>query len=156
MRDYTTMQVQHDKVLVRLHDAPATHGLIIIPDEARDPSVAGEVLGIGPQQYDCKVGDTVIFSKHAGVPLRSTKDLIVLDGREVLAVRDSEECESQVKRVTYKITGALLADICSVDNEFECYKLRYANYVESVDTLYLTFDVAKPIYVLEEVIAHGK
>jgi len=83
----------HDRVVVRRVDAETTSaGGIIIPDNAREKPVQGEVLGVGDgamqengdrRPLDLKVGDRVLFGKYAGTEVK-------LDGEELLVMHESD------------------------------------------------------------------
>ncbi len=79
------MQPREDRVII---EAPApkttTAGGIIIPDAALEKkSQLGKVVAVGPGKYqngvlvplDLKVGDKVLISFYAGIPLEENKDL---------------------------------------------------------------------------------
>src|SRR3546814_12532886 len=66
----------HDRVIVkRLEEEKKSAGGIIIPDNAAEKPVKGEILAVGPGKkddsgkniaLDLKVGDTVLFGKYSG------------------------------------------------------------------------------------------
>ncbi|MGD1984469.1 MAG: co-chaperone GroES [Chromatiaceae bacterium] len=83
----------HDRIVVRRVDAETTSaGGIIIPDNAREKPVQGEVLAVGDgamlengdrRAVDLNVGDRVLFGKYAGTEVK-------LDGEELLVMRESD------------------------------------------------------------------
>jgi chaperonin GroES len=83
----------HDRIVVRRVDAETTSaGGIIIPDNAREKPVKGEVLAVGDgamlengdrRAVDLNVGDRVLFGKYAGTEVK-------LDGEELLVMRESD------------------------------------------------------------------
>ncbi len=64
-----------------------TTGGIHLPDVAEDKPVKGEVLSVGTEDTSIKVGETVMFGKHAGqnIELEEEKYLMINEG-DVMAV----------------------------------------------------------------------
>jgi chaperonin GroES len=80
------MRLLLDRLLVRR--SPLTsEGGIVIPEKAGEKSDRGVVLYVGPGRKDAtmvvKVGDEVIFDKHAG-------QVVKLDGEELLSLYEAE------------------------------------------------------------------
>ena len=87
-----------DRILVEPIDAEQTTASgLVIPDTAKEKPQEGKVLAVGPGRFDesgskripldVSVGDTVIYSKYGGTEItEGGKDLILLSGRDVLAV----------------------------------------------------------------------
>jgi len=83
----------HDRVVVRRIDAENTSaGGIIIPDNAQEKPIQGEVVAIGDgailddgrrRAIDLRVGDRVLFGKYSGTEVK-------LDGEELLVMRESD------------------------------------------------------------------
>ncbi len=83
----------HDRVLVkRMEEERTTAGGIVIPDNATEKPVRGEVLAIGTgkilengtvRPLDVKVGDKVLFAKYSGTEVK-------LDGQELLVMREED------------------------------------------------------------------
>jgi chaperonin GroES len=83
----------HDRVVIRRIDAENTSaGGIIIPDNAQEKPIQGEVVAIGAgailddgrrRAIDLKVGDRVLFGKYSGTEVK-------LDGEELLVMRESD------------------------------------------------------------------
>jgi chaperonin GroES len=72
---------------------------LVIPDTAKEKPQQGTVLAVGPGRrseqsgelipLDVKVGDTVVYSKYGGTEITvDGQDLLILTGRDVLAVLD--------------------------------------------------------------------
>src|SRR3954462_12685236 len=92
-----------DRIVVRPNeDEEMTVSGIVIPDTAKEKPQFGEVLAVGSgrrsQQtrdlipMDVKVGDTVVYSKYGGTEIAiDGEDLLILTGRDVLAVSDSKK-----------------------------------------------------------------
>ena len=89
----------HDRLLVqRLDEESKTAGGIIIPDTAKEKPQQGRVLAVGPGRRDDKgellpldvrVGDKVMFAKHAGTDIKiDGEDRVILREEDVLAVID--------------------------------------------------------------------
>ena len=92
------LQPLEDRIVVRPAEAEETtiSGLVI-PDTAKEKPQQGEVLAVGPGKRadstgeliptDIKVGDVVLYSKYGGTEVAvDGEDLLVLNGRDVLAV----------------------------------------------------------------------
>jgi chaperonin GroES len=83
----------HDCVIVkRLEEEKKSAGGIIIPDNAAEKPVRGEVLAVGPGKksddgkiiaMDVKKGDVVLFGKYSGSEVK-------VDGDEVLVMREDD------------------------------------------------------------------
>jgi len=87
----------HDRVVVRRIEGVAkTAGGIIIPDNAKEKPMEGEVLATGPgarddagrlNAIDLKTGDRVLFAKWAGTDIKiDGEDLLILKESEILGV----------------------------------------------------------------------
>ena len=69
---------------------------LYVPDTAKEKPQEGEVLAVGPGALndkgervpvDVKVGDSIIFSKYAGVEVKfDGEEFLILSERDVLAV----------------------------------------------------------------------
>jgi chaperonin GroES len=83
----------HDRVIVkRLEEEKKSAGGIIIPDNAAEKPVRGEVIAVGPgkrgddgklQPMDVKAGDTVLFGKYSGSEVK-------VDGVEYVVMREDD------------------------------------------------------------------
>ncbi|MEM9516694.1 MAG: co-chaperone GroES [Actinomycetota bacterium] len=90
-----------DRIVVRPNEAETqTASGLVIPDTAKEKPQQGEVLAVGPGKraensgelipLDIKVGDTVLYSKYGGTEVTAdNEDLLVLNGRDVLAIVES-------------------------------------------------------------------
>jgi len=87
----------HDRVIVkRLEEEKKSAGGIIIPDNAAEKPVKGEILAVGPGKkddsgkniaLDLKVGDVVLFGKYSGSEVKvDGEDLLVMREDDVIAV----------------------------------------------------------------------
>ena len=87
----------HDRVIVkRLEEEKKSAGGIIIPDNAAEKPVKGEILAVGPGKkdedgkniaLDVKVGDIVLFGKYSGSEVKvDGQDLLVMREEDVIAV----------------------------------------------------------------------
>ena len=82
-----------DRILVkRLDSEEKTAGGIIIPDNAKEKPMEGQVVALGNgkrledgslQKPDLKVGDTILFSKYAGSEVK-------IEGTEHLVMREDD------------------------------------------------------------------
>jgi chaperonin GroES len=83
----------HDRVIVRRQEEERTSpGGIVIPDNAAEKPVRGEVLAVGNGKIldsgevrglDVKVGDIVLFGKYSGTEVK-------VDGDELLVMREED------------------------------------------------------------------
>ena len=83
----------HDRVTVkRMEEERLSSGGIVIPDNATEKPVRGEVLAVGngkvldsgdQRGLDVKTGDTVLFGKYSGTEVK-------VDGDELLVMREDD------------------------------------------------------------------
>jgi chaperonin GroES len=83
----------HDRVVIRrLDEDNTTAGGIVIPDNAAEKPIKGEIIAIGSgkpldngeiRSLDVAVGDTVIFGKFAGTEVK-------LDGSDYVVMREED------------------------------------------------------------------
>jgi chaperonin GroES len=83
----------HDRVVIRrLSAEEKTSGGIIIPDNAQEKPMEGEVVAVGPGArneqgqivaLDVKPGDRILFGKWSGTEVK-------LDGEELLIMKESD------------------------------------------------------------------
>ena len=87
----------HDRVIVkRLEEEKKSAGGIIIPDQAAEKPVRGEVLAVGSGKrgddgkvhaMDVKVGDIVLFGKYSGSEVKvEGKEYVVMREDDIMAV----------------------------------------------------------------------
>jgi chaperonin GroES len=87
----------HDRVIVkRLEEEKKSAGGIIIPDNAAEKPVRGEVLAVGPGKkgddgkliaMDVKKGDIVLFGKYSGSEVKvEGEDILVMREDDIMAV----------------------------------------------------------------------
>jgi chaperonin GroES len=91
------MQPLGDRVIVKPKedmDARTPSGLVI-PDTAKEKPQLGDVLAVGPGDFqdgarvpmDIKKGDVVVYSKYGGTEVKyEGVDYLILSSRDVLAV----------------------------------------------------------------------
>ena len=97
------LQPLEDRIVVRTAEAEETtvSGLVI-PDTAKEKPQQGEVLAVGPGKrseqtgelvpIDIAVGDQVVYSKYGGTEITvDGEDLLILNGRDVLAIVGSKK-----------------------------------------------------------------
>jgi chaperonin GroES len=67
-------------------------GMIVLPEQAKTKSIEGEIIAVGPDAteiFDVKVGDHVLFGRHAGFDLPSDaggyKDCKLMNVEDLLA-----------------------------------------------------------------------
>lgn len=91
------LQPLGDRVIVKpKEDLEArTPSGLVIPDTAKEKPQLGEVLAVGPGEYqegervplDVKVGDKVVYSKYGGTEVKvEGEDYLILSARDLLAV----------------------------------------------------------------------
>ncbi len=87
----------HDRVIVkRLEEEKKSAGGIIIPDNAAEKPVKGEVIAVGAGKkaddgktiaMDVKVGDIILFGKYSGSEVKvDGQDLLVMREDDIMAV----------------------------------------------------------------------
>ena len=87
----------HDRVVIRrMEEERTTAGGIVIPDNATEKPVRGEVLAVGAgkaldngdvRSLEVKVGDTVLFGKYAGTEIKlGGEELIVMREEDIMGV----------------------------------------------------------------------
>jgi|SRR6267154_6710337 len=86
-----------DRMIVRREKAQEkSQGGIIIPDDAKEKPVRGEVLAIGNgklledgklRPMDISVNDVVLFSKYAGTEIKvEGEDFLILKEEDILGI----------------------------------------------------------------------
>ncbi|MFB9068251.1 co-chaperone GroES [Pseudofulvimonas gallinarii] len=83
----------HDRVIIkRLEAETMSAGGIVIPDNAAEKPIRGEVLAVGngkilengeKRPLDIKAGDKVLFGKYSGTEVK-------VDGQELLVMREED------------------------------------------------------------------
>jgi chaperonin GroES len=76
------------RVLVkRAANTEDTRGLIVIPDRAKSKAQEGDVVAVGPEARDVKVGDRVLFGRYQGTEVTYERETyVVLWCRDLMAV----------------------------------------------------------------------
>ena len=91
------LQPLGDRVVVRAkdEDEARTPSGLVIPDTAKEKPQLGEVLAVGPGEFqdgerlpmDVKVGDLVVYSKYGGTEVKyEGEEYLILSARDLLAV----------------------------------------------------------------------
>ena len=91
----------YDKVLVRRNPAPETIGLMVVPEEAKEPQSVGEVIMVGAGRLNSKDGVVypllvrpgchVMFGPYSGVQVPELgPDLVLLREDEILLFTEDE------------------------------------------------------------------
>ncbi|MDR7486711.1 MAG: co-chaperone GroES [Armatimonadota bacterium] len=87
-----------DRVVVKpLEEEERTKGGIVLPDTAKEKPQHGEVVAVGPGEWDeegkrriapdVKPGDRVLFAKYAGTEVKTDEgELLILRANDILAV----------------------------------------------------------------------
>lgn len=93
-----TFKPLHDRVLVRrIEQDNKTSGGIIIPDNAKEKPVEGEVVAVGPGArdesgklvaLDVKAGDRVVFAKWSGTEIKiDSEDLVIMKESDIFGIK---------------------------------------------------------------------
>lgn len=82
-----------DRVVVRRSSAEEkTKGGLIIPDNAKEKPIQGEVLAIGPDVKDIEPGNVVLFGKYAGNEIHNAEDeVLLIKAEDILGVIERTE-----------------------------------------------------------------
>jgi chaperonin GroES len=91
------LQPLGDRVVVKAkdEDEARTASGLVIPDTAKEKPQTGEVLAVGPGEFqdgerlpmDVKAGDIVVYSKYGGTEVKfEGEDYLILSSRDILAV----------------------------------------------------------------------
>ena len=90
------LQPLGDRVVVKpKEDLEVRKSGLVIPDTAKEKPQLGEVLAVGPGEYqdgkriplDVKVGDKVVYSKYGGTEVKiEEEEYLILSSRDLLAV----------------------------------------------------------------------
>lgn len=83
----------HDRVIVRrMEEERTSAGGIVIPDNATEKPMEGEVIAVGNgkitdsgdlRPLDVKAGDKILFGKYSGTEVK-------VDGEELLVMREED------------------------------------------------------------------
>lgn len=82
-----------DRILVKRVQAATSKGAILLPDAAKEKSLEGEILAVGPGKCDergklhpveLEVGQKVLFSAYAGNEMQD--EYVILSEEDLLAV----------------------------------------------------------------------
>lgn len=87
----------HDRVVVRrMEEERTSPGGIVLPDNATEKPVQGEVLAVGngkildsgeTRALDVKVGDKVLFGKYSGTEVKiGGEDYLVMREEDIMGV----------------------------------------------------------------------
>ena len=87
----------HDRVVVRRQEEERTSpGGIVLPDNAQEKPIQGEVVAVGKgkilesgsvRPMDVKAGDTVLFGKYSGTEVKiGGEELLVLREEDIMGV----------------------------------------------------------------------
>ena len=87
----------HDRVIVRrVEEEKMSSGGIVIPDNAAEKPIRGEVLAVGngkilddgkQRALDVKTGDKVLFGKYSGTEVKvDDEELLVMREDDIMAI----------------------------------------------------------------------
>jgi len=91
------LQPLGDRIIVKPKedDTSTTPSGLVIPDTAKEKPQLGDVLAVGPGDFqdgervpvDVKKGDVVVYSKYGGTEIKfEGQEFLILSSRDVLAV----------------------------------------------------------------------
>ncbi|MDI6771227.1 MAG: co-chaperone GroES [bacterium] len=98
-----------DRVVVKpLEEEERTKGGIVLPDTAKEKPQHGEVIAVGPGEWDedgkkrippdVKPGDRVLYAKYAGTEVKTDDgDLLILRASDVLAIVEKFSVKTKAK-----------------------------------------------------------
>ena len=86
-----------DRVVIKpIEEDDKTPGGIILPDTAKEKPMRGEIIAVGPGNYndkgervkmDVKKGDVVIYGKYSGTDFKmNDQDYLILRESDILAI----------------------------------------------------------------------
>ncbi|HEY3248729.1 MAG TPA: co-chaperone GroES [bacterium] len=99
-----------DRVVVKpLEEEERTKGGIVLPDTAKEKPVHGEVVAVGPGNWDedgekrrpldVKVGDRVVYGKYSGTEIKEEdEDYLILRESDILAIVDKQPVAAKAKK----------------------------------------------------------
>jgi chaperonin GroES len=98
----------HDRVVVRrIEEDQRTAGGIIIPDTAQEKPSQGEILAVGPGNYDdkgsivpleVKIGDRVLFGKWGGTEIKfGSEELLIMKESDIMGVIEEGKAKAKAK-----------------------------------------------------------
>ena len=81
-----------ERVLIRRSVAESkTKSGLIIPDNAKEKPLEGEVLAVGAKVLDIKAGDVVLFGKYTGNEVTlDNEEYVLIKGEDVIGVIERE------------------------------------------------------------------
>ena len=96
----------HDRILVRRTDAEeTTSGGIIIPDNAKEKPMEGQIVAVGKGsrsedgkriELDVKASDTILFGKWSGTEVKvDGEDLLIMKESDVLGIVKSAKTKKK-------------------------------------------------------------
>lgn len=85
------------RVLIKRSESQKTKGGIFLPESAQEKPKQGEVVAVGPGEYnklgafeqpELKVGDKVLFSSYAGTEIKpeESEEYLIMNESDILAV----------------------------------------------------------------------
>jgi chaperonin GroES len=90
-----------DRVVVKpIEEEDKTPGGIILPDTAKEKPMRGEIVAVGPGNFnekgervkmDVKKGDVVIYGKYSGTDFKmNDQDYLILRESDILAIVENK------------------------------------------------------------------
>jgi chaperonin GroES len=95
-------------VVKPLEEEERTKGGIVLPDTAKEKPQHGEVIAVGPGEWDedgkkrialdVKEGDRVLYAKYAGTEVKTDDgDLLILRASDILAIVEKVSAKAKAK-----------------------------------------------------------
>ncbi len=73
-----------NRVVIK-HEPPSNKkGNVLLLDNSNEKQKQGTVMSIGEKVTDVKVGDRVLISRHAGMPISDEEGMLLVDVKEIL------------------------------------------------------------------------
>ena len=98
-----------DRVVVKpLEEEERTKGGIVLPDTAKEKPQHGEVVAVGPGEWDddgkkrvaldVKEGDRVLYAKYAGTEVKTDDgEVLILRANDILAIVEKDRVAAKSK-----------------------------------------------------------
>jgi chaperonin GroES len=82
------LQPLADRIVARSLEAEAKSAAgILLPDSAKEKPMMGEVLAVGKEVKEVKVGDKVLYAKYGPTEVKvDNQELLLLKEEDVLAI----------------------------------------------------------------------
>ena len=85
----TKIKPLKDRVVVKPQEAEekTASGIVLPSNASKEQPQQGEVVAIGDEQKDVKIGDNVLFKSYAPTKIKiSNEEIYILEGDDILAI----------------------------------------------------------------------